>query len=101
MTGIEGEAAARAVRRLNPDLADSAVVAVAFIPFDPHILPEDHPRKILLGAFAKGLGLLRSIDTLKSYLVLLAVGIEDSYRVAIGHADDSAIESVGLDNKGE
>lgn len=94
--GVEGEAAARAVRRLNPDLADNAVVAVAFIPFDPHILSEDHLRQALFGTLAEGLRLLRSIDPLKPNLVLLAVGIEDGYRIAIGNPDHAPGKRFGM-----
>ena len=75
MTGIQRHGAGRAIRRLNPHLADDALVAVAFGPFDAHLFVEDHPGEILLRPLAEGLGLLWCVNTAEANLVLLAIGI--------------------------
>lgn len=89
MTGIQRHGAGRAIRRLNPHLADDALVAVALGPFDTHLFVEDQPRQVLLGSLSEGLGLLGGVYATKANLVLLVVGIEDGYRVAISDPHNS------------
>lgn len=96
MAGIQRHGAGRAIRRLNPDLADDAAVAVPFGPIDPHFLVEHHPGEILLRPLAEGLGLLGGVDATEANLVLLAVGIQDGYRVAISYTDHAAEQGVGV-----
>ena len=79
---------------MNPNLADDALVLVSLLPFDAHILPEDHAGQVLLRFLAEGLSLLGGVDALEANLVLLAVSIEDGYRVAIGNADHAAEQGV-------
>ena len=45
---------------------------------------------------AEGLGLFGSVDAAEANLVLLAVGIEHGYRVAISNADYTAGQGVGV-----
>ena len=96
VTGIERHRAGRATGRLHPDLADDALVPVTLLPLDAHILPEDHAGQVLLGALAEWLSLLGRVDALEANLVLLAVGIEHGYRVAISNADHAAGQGVGV-----
>ena len=96
LPGIEGHRARWAVGRLNPDLSDDTAVAIALVPLHAHILPEDHTRQVLLRSLAEGLGLFRRIYATKANLVLLAIGIEHGYRVAISNADYTAGQGVGV-----
>lgn len=48
--------------------------------------------------FARKLGLLRRIDALEANLVLLAVGIQHGYGVAIGNSDHITGEGLSLGN---
>ena len=98
MAGVERHRAGGATGRLNPDLADDALVLIALVLLDAHILPEDHPRQVFLGSLAKGLSFFRCVDALEANLVLLAVGIENGYRVAIGNAHHAAEQGVGVGN---
>lgn len=96
MTGIERHGASRAVSWLHHYLADDATVLVALLPLYPHVFVEDQARQVLLGSLSVGLRFLRRVDTLEANRVLLAVGIEQGYRVAIGNADHAAGQGVGL-----
>ena len=96
MSGIERHGAGRAAFRLHPDLAYDALVLVALPILDPHILTEDHLRQTFLGSLAEGLGFLGGVDARQANLVLMAVGIEDGYRVAIGNAHHAAKQGVGV-----
>ena len=96
VTRVQGHRAGQAVRGLYPYLADDAAVLVALFPIDPHVLAEDQPRQVLLGSLSEGLCLLRRVDTAEADFVLLAVGIEDGYRVAIGNANYATGQGVGL-----
>ena len=98
MTGVERHRAGRATGRLHPNLADDALVLVSLLPLDAHLLVEHQARQVLLGSLAEGLCLFWCVDALEANLVLLAVGIEDGYRVAISNADYATGESVGLGN---
>ena len=98
MSGIQRHGAGWATGRLNPDLAHNPAVAVTLFPLDAHILAEHHPRQVFLGSLAKGLSFFRCVDALEANLVLLAVGIENGYRVAIGNAHHAAEQGVGVGN---
>ena len=96
MPGVEGHGAGWAALGLHPDLADDALVAVSLLPFDAHILPKDQSRQVLLRSLTKGLGLLRGVNALEANLVLLAVGVEHGYRVAISYADHTTEQGVSV-----
>ena len=96
MTSVECHRAGRTTGRLHPDLADDALVLVALVPLDAHILPENHAGQVQLRSLTEGLRLFRRVDALKANLVLLAVAIKDGYRVAISDADYTASQGVGV-----
>ena len=96
MSGVERHWAGGAAFRLYPDLADDALVPVALIPLDAHLLVEDQARQIFLRPLSERLRLLWGVDAAKANLVLLAVSVEHGYRVAISYADNAAEQGVGV-----
>ena len=81
---------------MDPDLANDPLVAVTLGPIDPNLFVEYQTGQVLLGSLSEGLGFLGRVNTLEADLVLLAVGIEDGYRVPISNADYTTGQGVGV-----
>ena len=79
---------------LPPQLVDHLAVAVPRVPADLDRLAGDEASEVLLRALAEGLSLLRGVDTGEADAVLDLVGVEHGQGVAVGDADDAALQDL-------